>query len=320
VFAPKLIGVLSFAAVLALSSPAAAEVISYTGTTLGGPTWNRPNTGNPPTTLSGFATNVPYSAFTFSPTQSGNYNFLSLGTNPVNWDNFLVLYAGAFNPATPLANVVIANDDFPTIGRAGFNNVPLTAGQSYTLVTTGFGNANAGAFTNSIILPQTSSFSGTTAGGPTWNRPIAGTPPTTLSGLATDVPYQVTEFQVSASGLYNFLNLATNPLNWDNYTFLYQGSFNPSAPLANVLIGNDDFPGIGQSGFNNVLLTAGQTYFFVTTGFDNSDFGAFSTSVTGPGLLLFPTQVIPEPATLGVFCGLVGVCGLAARRRKLVRM
>ena len=68
--------------------------------------------------------------------------------------------------------------------------------------------------------------------------------------------------------------------------FLYADAFNPSSPLANAVIGNDDFPSIGLSGFNNVSLTAGRTYYLVTTGFANTDFGAYTSQISGPGSLV----------------------------------
>src|SRR5262249_14519267 len=125
-------------------------------------------------------------------------------------------------------------------------------------------------------------YAGTTSGAPTWNRPIenGSDPPDTLSGVGTAVPYSSFAFTPATTGLYDFLSLGTNPSNWDNYTFLYQGGFDASNPLSNVVIGNDDFNTVGRSGFNGVSLTAGTQYFFVTTGFSNDDFGDFNNSIT----------------------------------------
>jgi hypothetical protein len=141
---------LMMALVLSLSSVALAAPFNYIDTTVGGPIWNRPLSGIPPTGLSGVGTAVPYHVFEFTVDTSGAYDFLSLGAIPVDWDNFLVLYAGPFNPATPLVNAIVANDDFPSIGRSGFNGVALTAGTQYFLVTTGLANNDAGAFSNVI--------------------------------------------------------------------------------------------------------------------------------------------------------------------------
>ena len=138
-------------AVVEPSTPPSSEAIvtplTYNGTTVGGPTFNRPNAnGNSaPTALSTTGTAVPFDLLTFTVATAGTYSFLSVG----NYDNFLVLYTGTFNPATPLTGALIANDDFPTIGRSGFNYA-LTTGTTYSLVTTGFSNTSVGTFTNTI--------------------------------------------------------------------------------------------------------------------------------------------------------------------------
>jgi len=154
---------------------------------------------------------------------------------------------------------------------------------------------------------------GTTAGGPTWTRPVAGNPPTPpLSGVGVGVNYAVTPFFVSAAGSYVFQSTATAPVNWDNYTFLYATSFNPASQFTNVLIGNDDNTTIGLSGFS-YALTANTQYVFVTTGFAPGDAGAWSLSITGPGNITL--GAVPEPATYATMAlGLAGL--LAARRRR----
>lgn len=145
-------------------------------------------------------------------------------------------------------------------------------------------------------------FTGTTLGGPTWNRPLAGTPPTGLSAVGTNTPYNVLQFSVNLSGSYSFLDTATNPANWDNFTFLYQTSFSSINQLTNVLIGNDDNPSIGLSGFS-YNLSAGVNYFFITTGFGNTDSGDYSLSITGPGV----ATAVPEPSAVAAFA-LGAVC------------
>ncbi len=163
---------------------------------------------------------------------------------------------------------------------------------------------------------DTVTYTGTTAGGPTWNRPIEGNPPTVLSIVGTAVPYSVQQFSVSLAGLYNFQSTATNPPNWDNYTFLYQNSFNPMSQFTNVLIGDDDNPSIGLSGFS-FNLVAGTNYLFVTTGFSNTSFGAFSNTFAGPGTISFGSaNAVPESIPALPMFGLV-VVGLAFARARM---
>ena len=150
---------------------------------------------------------------------------------------------------------------------------------------------------------------GTTAGGSTWNRPQAGTPPTLLSGVGTAVPYTMLPFTVSTTGSYVFQSTSTAPALWDNFVVLYQNAFSAAAPLANAVVANDDNTTIGLAGFTSAL-TAGTSYFLITTGFGNLDFGGYSNSITGPGTI----SVVPEPVSV-VLLGL-GLAAVLTRTRR----
>lgn len=157
-------------------------------------------------------------------------------------------------------------------------------------------------------------YSGTTVGGPTWNRSLPGTPPTGLSGVGTSVPYDEFAFTVDASGAYNFLSLGVTPTNWDNFLALYQTAFSPLSPLTNAIVASDDFPSIGRAGFNGVSLTAGTQYFLITTGFANNSVGEFSNTITGDGNVT--PGAVPEPASLLLLgTGLVGLRAWRKRRQ-----
>ncbi len=150
-------------------------------------------------------------------------------------------------------------------------------------------------------------FTGDTTNGPTFDRPLESL--TGLSAIGTDVNYSVFSFTVDTAGAYTFLTTGE----FDTFVILYAGSFNPASPLTNALKANDDLLGITTSGFGQALTT-GTVYHYVTTGFDSDEFGAFSTTIGGPGVV---TQ-IPEVGTylmMGLGLGLIG----AVQRRRAQR-
>lgn len=149
-------------------------------------------------------------------------------------------------------------------------------------------------------------FTGDTTGAPTFNRAFEDF--SGLSAIGVNNPYRVTPIVVSISGDYTFLTTAPT---FDPFSFLYT-SFNPADATANGVAGNDDLLGFTTTGFA-ATLTAGTTYYFVMTGFAPSDFGAFSTTVGGPGVI----GIVPEPATYVLMAlGLVGVAAWARRRMR----
>lgn len=175
------------------------------------------------------------------------------------------------------------------------------------------------AFSAAIATPAAAvTVIGTTSGGPTFNRPVAGAPPTSLSGVGTAVSYALTPFTVSTTGSYNFLMTGLAPVNWDTYLGLHSTSFNPGSPLVNALVYNDDFPTIGLSGFT-ASLTAGTSYIALATGFGNTDAGRYSLEITGPGNVVIggnPPPAVPEPSTWAMIIAGFGIVGAALRRRR----
>lgn len=161
------------------------------------------------------------------------------------------------------------------------------------------------------VAAATYSYSVTTDGGPTWNRPFDTTG---LSMIGNDTPYHVESLQVSAAGSCEFLSEQDD---WDGFLFLYESSFDPDDQLTNLLALNDDFGSTRRSGFDDIPLNTGVTYFLVTTGFANASFGAFTNSVTGDGVVTFGSSatVIPVPAALPMLLTALAGFGLLARRR-----
>jgi hypothetical protein len=164
-----------------------------------------------------------------------------------------------------------------------------------------------------------------TTGSPTFDRALEDF--SDLSAVGLDVAYDVFGFSVTASGTYQVRSIAegyfggdddTPP--WDQFVFLYQTSFDPSQPLVNGVIADDDYDGIvlngiGASGFD-VALTAGTSYFLVTTGFAPDDAGQYLNVIRGPGEII---PVIPEPGTYALLAMGLGAVVLAVRRRRSER-
>lgn len=164
---------------------------------------------------------------------------------------------------------------------------------------------------------DTVNLSGDTTGAPTFLRP-------TETGARSffNVPYNVYQFNVSVSGQFTFTLTAADPANYDTYLHLFANSFDPndlSDPATNFLAGNDDRvlgrPDLG-SGLTNFTLNAGQTYFFVVDGFFPTDAGAYTATITGPGVI----NIVPEPAstTLVILSGL-GLAFVARRQLRSAR-
>lgn len=167
------------------------------------------------------------------------------------------------------------------------------------------------------VAAATTVFSGNTTGGQTYNRPLSGRPPSSLSAVGTAVRFVVTPFNVTVSGNYNFNNTST----YDNFLGVYVGSFNPATPLINALAYDDD-AGPGSNAFISALgLTSGLNYFGVSSGFANTDFGAFTLTVDGPGNIIGGTAGgVPEPASWAMLIAGFGLVGATMRRRRMANL
>jgi len=119
------------------------------------PTFNRTLAGSPPPGLSSTGTNVFYSPISF--TVDFLDTFTMATSNPVltggSDDTFLGLYSGSFNPASPLTNVLQADDDS---GPGYLSQIVrnLNPGVNYILVATTFANGVTGTFDVTISAPE----------------------------------------------------------------------------------------------------------------------------------------------------------------------
>ncbi len=116
------------------------------------PTFNRPNEGIPPTTLSLVGTVVYYDLVPILISSTG---LMDISTSS-SWDNFLILYGtGGFTSTSPLTNALVANDDLIS-SSSGFT-YNFTSTGIYYLVICSFKNGVTGThsitITPSTILP-----------------------------------------------------------------------------------------------------------------------------------------------------------------------
>ena len=158
------------AALFAFAAPAAADTVVVTGDTTGAPTYNRALTT---TLLSGVGTDNPYEATTFTVSTAGVY---SLALNSDEFDTFLSLYVGSFDPDNALSNILAVDDD----SGPDFNSLlsfSLVAGTTYIAVATGFAPDDFGEYALTLDGPGTITVGGGGAVVPepaTWAMMIGG--------------------------------------------------------------------------------------------------------------------------------------------------
>ena len=152
------------------AAPAMADTVVVNGDTTGGSTYNRPLSGTPPVGLSAVGTAVRYQVTAFTVDADGGYDFNSIA----DYDNFLGLHSGSFDPSDPLSTALTYNDDRGTIGVSGFT-FNLLAGVSYFAVASGFENDDFGTYALTISGPGVITIGGAAVPEPaSWAMMIAG--------------------------------------------------------------------------------------------------------------------------------------------------
>ena len=142
--------------VLAAAAPALADTATTSGTTTGGPTYNRRQVGIPCGAASGVGTAVHYATVPLSVSTAGSYTVTSSTITPTSvYDGFLFLYSAPFDPTAPAARCHGGSDDLGSDLTSSSLSLPLTAGTAYTIVQTGFANTDAGPFTLPVNGPGT---------------------------------------------------------------------------------------------------------------------------------------------------------------------
>lgn len=143
----------AFVIVALVATAAQAQVITRSGTLGGGALFDSPDFGISPPPSSKFGSpSFYFDAFPFTVAASGAYRFNATGS----FDPALFLYAGSFNPAAPLTNLLFGASSVPFFGNPGLPlNLPLTSATSYVLVTSSFDVMATGSFTSTISAVAT---------------------------------------------------------------------------------------------------------------------------------------------------------------------
>lgn len=142
-----------------------------------------------------------------------------------------------------------------------------------------FGLLLVGCALPALAVAFGQTFSGTTnGGGPTWQRPSSLV---AVSSNCTACRYSTQSFELTqASSCYLVAQQG-----YDGHVALYRGSFNPVAPLVNLVDLNDDGElGVGSSRIpddfdDDQIVLAADPYVLVTSGFDNNDQGSFTNTL-----------------------------------------
>ncbi len=202
-------------------------------------------------------------SYTFSNLGTSTFSNFSIGSGPCG----TATLAGPINITSPTAPVTVGTS--LCVGGTGTISSSTSCGTSGTTI-------NQGAVFNSGSLAATD---------PTWARGFTGTICNATAG--TTYYYDVATFTVSTTGAYT-LNMCTPGFAWDTYASLYQNAFNGANPCGvpgNHILTDDDTNAGGTCDLSPqlaVTLTAGVTYYLVSTSFGSLATGNYEWTFTGP--------------------------------------
>jgi hypothetical protein len=148
---------------------------------------------------------------------------------------------------------------------------------------------------------------GDTTVGPQYLRPgdyTGDTPP-----FVTGVAYRAFDVVASESDWqYTFITSC----DFNCVSFFYNGAFDPANPHENLVEAD------AHDGYNMTALMRdlepGRHYTYVVTGYYDYDWGEFSTTTGGKGVVTM--TLVPEPSAAAMLLGGLAGVGLLARRRQ----
>lgn len=171
----------------------------------------------------------------------------------------------------------------PVIDQTGIANISVTVSDNGGTESNGIDTTIE---TFILTVNNLFSYSASTDNAPNFERPIAGTPPSSITG--GNFPYHIQPFAVSQSGLYS---IEVSAATFNPFLVIYQNGFNPSDPRNNALIANDEpGGGLGVLPSVNQSLAAGIQYFAVTTSSFEGESGDFGVEISGLGAIKPGTQ------------------------------
>lgn len=225
------------------------------------------------------------SASYFSPTIPRNafHDALSGDSGTITTDSNGIINAITANWAVDMISGTFLDSNAQRIERFYIKN----SNDIWFSTNSHFGNLNEPGAINPArwtieqgFIPQTT-YAGTIQNAPVFHR-VHNLSCSSLSSVtgADATPYHVQGFTVDTAGSYT---LSTAHNRYDGHITLYQKSFSPANALTNCIAVSDDAASFFTSKIDNAILQANETYYLVTTGYDNFRFGNFKSAIYGPG-------------------------------------